>query len=74
MPEGRPPLLRALIKDMLNVSPKERPTIQQVCLFEMCSKLLTKCHMPCYATVLFEKLRLTAADFSSCEHSVVHPH
>ena len=30
MPEGRPPALRALLKSMLAVAPRERPTIQQV--------------------------------------------
>lgn len=30
MPEGRPPALRALIKDCLTVSPQQRPTMQQV--------------------------------------------
>ncbi len=30
MPEGRPPALRALIKDCLTVSPRQRPTMQQV--------------------------------------------
>ena len=30
LPEGRPPALRALIKDCLTVSPRQRPTIQQV--------------------------------------------
>ncbi|PRW33784.1 putative serine threonine- kinase [Chlorella sorokiniana] len=30
MPDGRPPALRALIKDCLTVSPLQRPTMQQV--------------------------------------------
>lgn len=30
MPEGRPPALRALIKDCLTVSPRQRPTMEQV--------------------------------------------
>ena len=30
MPEGRPDVLRSLIRDMLTVSPKQRPTINEV--------------------------------------------